>query len=244
MKNITVVVSESGKFHDIQLPPGSTCSDILKTIGLPKSYLLSAGKSSDPWGADEVIYSLVEEGAKIYASQPVDVGVGRTRFHQLAVKMAVCLWCVLKTILRGVVIVFDVIVSLIRHFNQRGSASSRVPKPIQTMGPSTSNGRQVVSRDERPYWEQAGWKRHGSMFTGWFRTKWGSFEGKARRCIGGVYKLYIKKPPDVLQKHQNWQCFFQRPGHWFFIHTHGPTVRDLNSAIMKVERILTEAYSL
>lgn len=103
--------------------------------------------------------------------------------------------------------------------------------------------RQVVKRDQRPYWKQRGWRSTlTGTFVGWYRTQFGSWRGKAKRRRSGGVKLFIHAPPAVLENHSHWACFRPRSGGWYFIHMNG-RVQDLSSAILEVERILTEAHT-
>lgn len=76
MKEIAVKVagSEDRKLLDITIKPGTTASDVLTQLNL-EGYLLSTGPDARQFfGADEVIYPLIESGAKLYATTPAEVG--------------------------------------------------------------------------------------------------------------------------------------------------------------------------
>ncbi len=100
----------------------------------------------------------------------------------------------------------------------------------------------LVRRDTRPYWQQRGWvKRNAYRIDGYFRTRFGSWKGKATISPSKRIELFIHKPPAKLRKHPHWECFMSRAKNWYFVHTHG--IKDLSSGIMQVERVLTEAYT-
>jgi hypothetical protein len=75
MKRIAIKVAGSeGPLRDITIKPGTTANDIISQLDL-EGYLLSTGPNSRQFfGDDEVIYPLIEEGAKLYATTPADVG--------------------------------------------------------------------------------------------------------------------------------------------------------------------------
>lgn len=75
MKNITVCVAETGVYHDLTIAPGTTARDIITQVGLADQYLLSRGHNREPFGADENVYESVADGAKLFASSPVTVGM-------------------------------------------------------------------------------------------------------------------------------------------------------------------------
>lgn len=100
---------------------------------------------------------------------------------------------------------------------------------------------EVVARDTRPVWQQRGWKKTWAEFVGYYRTRYGSWEGKATESPAKELSLFIRKPPECLRDHSHWACFRRRLGNWYFVHTYSP-VLDLSSGILEVERILTEAH--
>ena len=102
---------------------------------------------------------------------------------------------------------------------------------------------EVVERDSRPYWQQRGWVHvFFGRYSGWYRTAFGSWRGKARKDALGEVELFIHQPPDALAGHENWHCFFPRGDGWYFIHIQDGELNDLSSGIIRVEQILTEAH--
>lgn len=77
MKNITVCVAETGRYHDMSIKPGTTAREIISEVGLAANYLLSRGHSREPFGAEENVYESVADGSKLFASSPVTVGSPR-----------------------------------------------------------------------------------------------------------------------------------------------------------------------
>ena len=73
-KRIAVVTAESGQIRDMQILPGTTTSDVRRHLGLDSQYLLSTGRGDPPFGEDENIYERLSDGAKVFASTPVEVG--------------------------------------------------------------------------------------------------------------------------------------------------------------------------
>jgi hypothetical protein len=59
---------------DVTIKPGTTAGEILNQLNL-EGYLLSTGANSTQFfGEDEVVYTLVRDGDKIYATTPAEVG--------------------------------------------------------------------------------------------------------------------------------------------------------------------------
>jgi hypothetical protein len=75
MKNITVVSAASGQHNDLTIQPGTTVRDIRQQLSLDDRFILTPGRGSEPFGDDENIYPAIQDGAKLYASTPVEVGI-------------------------------------------------------------------------------------------------------------------------------------------------------------------------
>jgi hypothetical protein len=75
MKQIAVKVAGSEiEPLDVTIKPGTTAGEILNQLNL-EGYLLSTGANSTQFfGEDEVVYTLVRDGDKIYATTPAEVG--------------------------------------------------------------------------------------------------------------------------------------------------------------------------
>lgn len=100
----------------------------------------------------------------------------------------------------------------------------------------------TVQRRQIPYWEERGWKQEGRTFRGTYQTAYGSFIGRIEQVRQGNYRLYILDPPEVLKKHSHWSCFQpQGDGRNFRIHL-SRMPQDASSAILGIERLLTEAF--
>ena len=74
MKKLSVVVAGSGRIHDLTIEPGTTCRDILQELHQP-DFLLSKGPNEPFFAKAESVYDKVNDGQKLYASSPADVGV-------------------------------------------------------------------------------------------------------------------------------------------------------------------------
>jgi hypothetical protein len=75
MKRIAVKVAGSEQEpHDITIKPGTTSSDILNQLNLPGYLLSTSAGSSQFFGEDEVVYPVVRDGDKLFATTPAEVG--------------------------------------------------------------------------------------------------------------------------------------------------------------------------
>lgn len=76
-KTIGIVVlgagEETAEVRDTTIFPGSTVRDVLETCHL-SGYRLSKGKGQPFLDPQDEIFSLVQDGAKLYASTPADQG--------------------------------------------------------------------------------------------------------------------------------------------------------------------------
>jgi hypothetical protein len=75
MKDVAVKIAGSDQPPiDRRVAPGTTAGELLADLGLA-GYLLSNGPNAKRfWGDDENIYPLVQDGDKVYASSPAEVG--------------------------------------------------------------------------------------------------------------------------------------------------------------------------
>jgi len=60
----------------LQILPGTTVSEVLKTLGLTSGYQLSDAQNPDRvFRASDNLYAMVEDGSLLYASALVDAGI-------------------------------------------------------------------------------------------------------------------------------------------------------------------------
>ena len=74
VKNITVIPASGGPYRDVKIAPGTSARDILREIGFDDRYILTTGRGPEPFGSDENVFPMVQDGTKLYASTPVEVG--------------------------------------------------------------------------------------------------------------------------------------------------------------------------
>jgi hypothetical protein len=134
------------------------------------------------------------------------------------------------------------LLELTRRPSNRPVVGSPRPKPPPRTTPIVNRGSQrvVVRRQCVPYWQERGWVRQGHDYQGCYRTRFGSWKGRAEVGASGVARMFICNPPAVLEDHPNWPCFFMRRDGWYHIHTHNPF--GLSEGILRIEEILTEAH--
>ena len=125
---------------------------------------------------------------------------------------------------------------------KRPRTSLRVLKKLLPFGKSIA-----ITRSRRRYIEETGWRQTSDTspreWRGYYRTRFGSFKG--RIIASTPPQFYIHKPPRGLkERHSHAACFTDMGGDgWFSAHFRVPP-KDLDSGVMKLERILCEAYLL
>jgi hypothetical protein len=83
MKTIALIISgrpggdNVDNVHEIELHPGSTSGDVLRSVGLGTDYLLSLEGAGNPFALEEQIYDAVPDGAKLRAAPVAEVGGAR-----------------------------------------------------------------------------------------------------------------------------------------------------------------------
>jgi len=102
----------------------------------------------------------------------------------------------------------------------------------------------AVKRSTTTYLDKQGWKQSTSTtppeWHGYFRTRFGSYKGKITASTPPQF--YFQHPPEGLARHSHRACFHPLPGGWY--HVHFSRVKDLDSGVIKLERILHEAFLL
>ncbi len=71
MERVVCIVNGS-QLRDVAIRPGTTTADIVRELGVPDSYWISA-RDGVPFDKDEVIYDRIRDGDKLFMSAPADV---------------------------------------------------------------------------------------------------------------------------------------------------------------------------
>ena len=230
MKNIVVVVAESTDPYDLVIKPGTTAREILDQMSLGPEYLLSNGRGQEPFGSDENVYSVIPDGAKLYAMTAVKVATWPpSRISRLAQN------CYFKgkLFLRQLCKKF--------HLTQKHSKAQLISNRAHFLNNKNVKPT-LVKRDTRPYWAKRGWRGFLGKYTGWYRTQFGSWKGRAIVSPSGRIDLFIFAPPYALRRHPHWPCFFRKESDWYFVHVQDQQ-HDLSSGVIRIEQILTEAFT-
>jgi hypothetical protein len=104
----------------------------------------------------------------------------------------------------------------------------------------------VVNREEQPYWQEQKWRKVGSCYHGYFKTKYGIAEGEIHQRFCGFVEPHIflsLQNQEQLRRHPKWMCFYpehDRPG-WCRVNLMVQTA-DPSSAILEIENIMVESY--
>ena len=111
---------------------------------------------------------------------------------------------------------------------------------VYTHGPAPG----LIAVDETALWRRQGWTQTGNRYDGWYRTRFGAWQGRIERR-GDIFKPIIFDPPlDELRLHSRWDCFRRVRGNWWRIHLAiNPAGQDVDSVLFNVERILDESFA-
>jgi len=118
-----------------------------------------------------------------------------------------------------------VVVKRVAHRNPVGPASART----------------IVERDTVPLWAERHWQKSGQTYTGFYRTEFGSWEGRIEETPGGLIRFYLNKPPACLSSHSHYSCFLPKGGGLYEVHFRIPA-KTASDGIVQIERILGEAH--
>jgi hypothetical protein len=98
-----------------------------------------------------------------------------------------------------------------------------------------------VRRREIPYWQERGWTREGTNYTGSYQTPYAAFHGWIEETLFGNLAFYLYNPSPQIRNHSHWACFAPRGDDWYLVHM-GRRPKDVSSGILTIERLITEAY--
>jgi hypothetical protein len=114
---------------------------------------------------------------------------------------------------------------------------------VATGSRAGTTGRPIVTRNFSAVWQDKGWQRRGSRYTGYYRTPFGAYEGYIDERYRGGLEFYIKDAPDCLKLHSHRACFWPKGKGLLYVHF-SRAARTPDEGIMAIERILTEAHQI
>ena len=122
------------------------------------------------------------------------------------------------------------------------SITGAIREVLSRAAPRPHTPSETVKRRKLPYWQERGWVRDGVHYRGTYQTDYGCFIGHIQQKSSKEYDVYIFEPPmQELAKHPHFTCFQARNQGWWHVHLSRQPA-DASSAIMAVEKTLTEAF--
>jgi hypothetical protein len=115
------------------------------------------------------------------------------------------------------------------------------PKAVKPIPVRKSSG--AVKRGFDPLWKERNWSKQGNTYKGYFRTRYGSYQGEILERGSGFIQFFITNPPTCLARHSHSQCFFHRKGNTYEVHF-SKKAKTPDEGIIAIERILREAHQL
>lgn len=106
---------------------------------------------------------------------------------------------------------------------------------------SSSTTPAKVTRSFDPLWKKRGWRRDGRTYLGYFRTRFGAYQGIIVERFWGYTEFFIISPPKCLKLHSHSICFFYKGDNKYEVHF-TPKPKCPDEGIMAIERVLTEAH--
>jgi hypothetical protein len=123
----------------------------------------------------------------------------------------------------------------------RPSVPTLVPQR-EKPAPSCPGSRVTLTRIDRPYCDLRHWQRKGDRLVGFYRTRYGSYEGYIKHPEYSRPEFYIVNPPAELWNHPHRHCFRKAEGDHYAIHFY-PVPSFPDAGILEVERVLVEALT-
>jgi hypothetical protein len=232
-KQLAIVPAGGGEVKEVTIGPGTTVQDVKRYTQLEK-FLLSRPGSADYFADCEVLYPVVADGDKLVATFLTKVGSlqGPT---VLALILAIA---ILIGLLRR-------LISEVRSWKpgQSTAATGQTQLATATFEPAwvPHPAPVVVTPDTRPYWVQKGWRCEGNDYHGYYRTRFGSWQGFIAARSPSLTTAYIYDPPPALLQGPHSLCFSDAGDGWWKIHFSVGT-SDVSSTIVAIEKVIEEAF--
>ncbi len=228
MKSILIADAATGGHTQVTIHPGTTAGDVLQQAGFSPDFALTRNRGGESIPMDENLYESIPDGAKVWASTPVDFGSGRPPLWDFNDALAP------PPDIAGILAQY-------KTLWRPAYAPPVHPRPAIHV-----TRRIEVKPAQLPYWQEKGWKRSRDAFTtiymGFFHSPRHKVPGKIEENVFGC-KISVYNPPEhILRHHRTWGCFHRRSNGWWEIHHHG--CPNASSAIVQVERTLNEAEEL
>jgi hypothetical protein len=99
----------------------------------------------------------------------------------------------------------------------------------------------AVRRREIPYWQERGWTRRGTNYTGSYQTPYAVFEGRIEEERFGRISFFLYNPSRQIRHCGHWSCFAPLGSDWYLVHM-ARRPKDVSSGIITIERLIMEAY--
>lgn len=104
-----------------------------------------------------------------------------------------------------------------------------------------AGGNTPASNTRRSLLDLRGWKKEDLYYRGYYRTRFGSFQGKIRERTFSCGDFYIHNPPEVLKDHIHWSCFIEKSEGWYSLHFDEEPA-SLSEGVKSIECLIIEAF--
>lgn len=130
---------------------------------------------------------------------------------------------------------------------KRSESSSTLAGEAKRASPVSSkiktSSKTVPPRSSDPLWKERGWQKKGNKLEGYYRTKYGSYEGEIK--LIDPPKFFIYNPPAGIKEHEHNLCFQykgrERGKSKIRVHFNPkPSLEDFSEGIRGVERVLKD----
>lgn len=219
-KQVSIVVAGSDVIKDMIISPGSTVQQVLDNAGL-QGYKLSR-KGGEPLAPDSDLFQESTNFEKVYAS-PEDVSVGGGGFapsliHDSATN--------------------NIRVVGVRHLNgtQPNTIKDERSRPYQ----HKKETKLLKTGRACPYWQENGWRKNDRLYSGYYKTIHGKWEGSVKKNFFNNYSFFIFYPPEKIKSGSHSACFSYKGDGVYSIHF-SEKPRNVSEGIIAVEMLVAEA---
>ena len=101
----------------------------------------------------------------------------------------------------------------------------------------------TVRRKIVPLWQEKSWVQKRNKLTGYYRTKYGAYQGEIIEPYKGSFQFFIFDPPPCLSRHSHFACFIPKQRGVYEVHF-STKAKTADEGILAIEKILVESHRL
>ncbi|MCK5606358.1 hypothetical protein KAR91_30940, partial [Candidatus Pacearchaeota archaeon] len=209
-KQVSIVVAGSDVIKDMIISPGSTVQQVLDNADL-QGYKLSK-KGGEPLSSEADLFQESTNFEKFYAS-PEDVSVGDGGFAPIPVFN-------FTSKNNNDSKIYKNPFNITSDDNIRIVGIRYLNEPTKTSMPNLYKKKTKLLKTGRacPYWKENGWQKSDRIYRGYYKTRYGKWEGAVRENFFNNHSYFIFYLPEKIKDGNHGACFSYKGDGLYSIH--------------------------